>query len=104
MRRSYKDFLKFTAFVLLFIVVRLGFNFKENFTSESLVISSRNNKVLLIREGRTAKFWMKTKDKKTEDFLISPYITTNRISKYSVDILPPNTKSVSYNGKVLSLE
>lgn len=104
-KRNLKYFINFGFSVLLFLGIRLGFNFYQFRKDEILEIASFKNKIVLIKEK--SQVFVLTKDdadiSKTEKFLIDPYLASSRAAKYHLIKVPKDTTGFTYRGKFYKL-
>ncbi|MFW2136843.1 ComEC/Rec2 family competence protein [Chryseobacterium sp. TY4] len=104
-KQNLKYFINFGFSVLLFLGIRLGFNFYHFRKDEILEIASFKNKTILIKE----KSWVfvLTKDdadmSKSEKFIIGPYLASSRATKYQLIKVPKNNVGITYRGRFYKL-
>ncbi|WPO82337.1 ComEC/Rec2 family competence protein [Chryseobacterium sp. JJR-5R] len=91
--------------VLAFFILRTGFTLYENQKTEILVHEFSKNKILSVKKGDKACFWIteSTDRQKIVQFIINPYRASRRLRNVEVRYLPASAKGVVYNGKTYSL-
>lgn len=85
-----KALLRVLGFTLLFFMVRIFINFYQFKKAETLVVENFNQKTIIQKEGNEAIFWVdeKSNDEKLKRFIIEPYITSRRIERYEIKVIP----------------
>lgn len=94
-----KEAFRLIGTIVLFLTIRVSLNLKEDFINETAVFEAKKEKVLMIRHGRSAKFYVSKPNSNLEKFLIEPYASNSRISDYQINVIPEGTKAVVFNGK-----
>lgn len=91
--------------VLVFFIVRSGFNIVENQKEEVLVHHVGKGKVLSIKIGNKAFFWVSsTSDKrKVIQYIIDPYSSSRRLKSVELKDIDGLTKKIIYNGKTYDI-
>jgi hypothetical protein len=89
--------------IVLFFVIRVSLNLIEDFINETAVFQAKKEKVLMIRHGRSANFYVSKPDSNLGKFLIEPYVANSRISDYQINVIPKGTKAVVFNGRYYPL-
>jgi len=92
--------------VFAFFLLRSGFTFYENQKEEILVHEFSKNKVLSIKKGDKACFWIQDlSDKdKIEQFIINPYCASRRLNDVVIKTLPGSVRQVVYHGKIYQIK
>lgn len=91
--------------VLAFFILRIGFTLYENQKTEILVHEFSKNKILSVKKGDKACFWIteNTDRQKITQFIINPYRASRRLKNVEVRYLPASAKGIICNGKTYSL-
>lgn len=97
--RTKKIVFRLIAVIILFFTVRVSLNLKESFVDETKFFQVKKEKVLMIRKGRSAEFFVSKTNSNLEKFLIEPYVAKSRISDYQINVIPEGTKAIVFNGK-----
>lgn len=91
--------------VLAFFILRFSFNIYENRKTEILVHEFSGNKILSVKKGDNACFWITedTDRQKIIQFIINPYQASRRLENVEVRYLPASARAITYEGKTYSL-
>lgn len=91
--------------VLAFFILRFSFNIYENRKTEILVHEFSGNKILSVKKGNDACFWITedTDRQKIIQFIINPYQASRRLENVEVRYLPASARAITYEGKTYSL-
>lgn len=97
---------KFSFLMLLFFLVRIGFNLYEYNKSEVLVHQYFKEKILSVKEKDKVIFWLKenyNREKITKS-VIEPYLVSKRTKNFEIKGLPENTNQLVLKGKIYNLK
>ncbi|GEN76862.1 hypothetical protein CHA01nite_26020 [Chryseobacterium hagamense] len=88
--------------VILFLMVRIGFNLYMQQQEEILIHEFSGHKLLSVKQGNQACFWIAgdSDQKKIRQYVINPYCSSRRIVKVEIRRFPGNTRKAAYNGIV----
>ncbi|WP_390882514.1 ComEC/Rec2 family competence protein [Chryseobacterium paludis] len=102
---NFKNIMRFIILSLMFFIVRSGFNIKENQREEILVHQVGKDKVLSIKDGNRAYFWMaNTSDReKVIKYVINPYSSSRRLKNIELKSLEGITKKIIYKSKIYDI-
>lgn len=91
--------------VLAFFILRTGCTLYENQKTEILVHEFSKNKILSVKKGDKACFWIteSTDRQKIIQFVINPYRASRRLKNVEVRYLPASARAIMCNGKTYSL-
>ncbi len=105
-KHNFKNLAQFTLALLLFFIVRLSFSIYENEKVEILVYQYRKGKVLSVKKGNSVCFWIENLDdqKQIKQYLVNPYISSRRIKKNRIKILPASSEKAIFNNKIYDLK
>lgn len=103
---SFKNVFRLTVVVFIFFAVRTGFNIFENQKEEVLLHDFNKTKVLSVKKGNRACFWITgNSDKKNvSKFLATPYSSSRRVGNVEIKTFPQMTEKVVYNGRIYNLK
>lgn len=98
-----KALLRVLGFTLLFFMVRIFINFYQFKKAETLVVENFNQKTIIQKEGNEAIFWVdeKSNDEKLKRFIIEPYITSRRIERYEIKVIPKGFSEVKIGSEFI---
>lgn len=101
-----KNFLRFGCCLLVFCATRISFNMDQYHKEEMLVHSFYKEKIVSIKDKDQVVFWMKENknEDKIQHFVINPYLTSRRVSKYKINYMPQDSKAFVYNGSRYDLK
>ncbi|WP_449401384.1 ComEC/Rec2 family competence protein [Chryseobacterium wanjuense] len=105
LKYNFKNSSRLMMAVLTFFILRVGFNFYENQKTEILVYDFSKNKVLSIKEGNKACFWIKENSDKQKimQFIINPYCSSRRLDNVEMKVAPKSARQVVYGGKIYKI-
>jgi len=91
-----KNGLRVIYFVLIFAALRFSLNYKADHIEEVLVHQYYNQSILSVKNGKEITFIMKENLplEKIENYIINPYLTSRRSSKYQITLIPKEVDSV----------
>jgi competence protein ComEC len=106
LKHSFKNSARLGMAILGFFMIRLSFNFYENQKTEILLHDFSKSKILSIKKGNQACFWIKenSDQEKIVRFVINPYCSSRRLTGFEIKTFPDSTAKVVYNGKVYDLK
>nr|WP_228372506.1 ComEC/Rec2 family competence protein [Chryseobacterium daeguense] len=105
LKLSFRNIARSVMAVLCFLILRTGFDLFEEQKTEILVHDFNKDKVLSLKKGNKACFWIKEnsdKDKITR-FIINPYSSSRRISHIEIRVLPVSAHKVICNGRIYTI-
>ncbi|MDR6405825.1 MULTISPECIES: ComEC/Rec2 family competence protein [Chryseobacterium] len=91
--------------VFAFLLLRISFTFYENQKEEILVHEFSKNKILSIKKGDRACFWIHniSDREKIERFIINPYCASRRLNDIEIKFFPKSVRQVVYRGKIYQI-
>ncbi|PIF47624.1 competence protein ComEC [Chryseobacterium sp. 52] len=103
---NYKNLIRFSAVVLAFFIIRTGFNIFENQKEEIMLYDFNTTKVLSVKKGNKACFWIAESSDKSKiiRFIASPYCSSRRIRNIEIKTFPQAVQKGVYNGKIYDLK
>ncbi|KMQ59368.1 hypothetical protein ACM46_19845 [Chryseobacterium angstadtii] len=103
---SLKNSMKLAKIMVLFFIVRTGFSVFENQRQEILIHDFGVNKVLSVKVGNRAVFWVAENSdrKKLVSFVTAPYCSSRRVRKVEIKTFPNMVQKAIYNGKIYDLK
>ena len=98
-----KTMLRFLGIALLFFMVRIIVDFYQFKKTETLVVENFNQKTIIQKEGNRAIFWVDTKsnNEMLKRFIIEPYITSRRIERYEIKVIPKGFSEVKIGSEFI---
>ena len=105
-RHHLKSLIKVGFLVILFLMLRIGFNFYENSKSEILVHEFFKEKIISVKEKDKVVFFVKNSKnlEKQKKYIIEPYLVARRVNDFKIIFVPQNVKSLFINEKKYSVE
>ncbi len=102
---SWKNTFNFAFTFLLFIFVRIIFNFQQYQKSEVITHTYFKQNLLSIKKGDEVLFLLpeNSDTEKLEKYIINPYLTVRRTQKYKIKYFPKNTNLILINKKAYPL-
>ena len=101
-----KSLIKVGFLVILFLMLRIGFNYYENSQSEILVHEFFKEKIISVKEKDKVVFFMKNSKnlEKQKKYIIEPYLVARRVNNFKIIFVPQNVKFLVINEKKYSVE
>lgn len=105
-RHHLKSLIKVGFLVILFLMLRIGFNYWENSQSEILLHEFFKQKIISVKEKDKVVFFMKNSKnlEKQKKYIIEPYLVARRVNDFKIIFVPQNVKSLVINKKNYKLE
>ena len=105
-RHHLKSLIKVGFLVILFLMLRIGFNYYENSQSEILVHEFFKEKIISVKEKDKVVFFMKNSKnlEKQKKYIIEPYLVARRVNNFKIIFVPQNVKFLVINEKKYSVE
>ena len=105
-RHHLKSLIKVGFLVILFLMLRIGFNYYENSQSEILVHEFFKEKIISVKEKDKVVFFMKNSKnlEKQKKYIIEPYLVARRVNDFKIIFVPQNVKFLVINEKKYSVE
>ncbi len=93
---SVKNGLRVFYFALIFVVLRVSLNYKANQIKEILVHQYFQESIISVKNGKDIIFVMKENLplEKIENYIINPYLTSRRMCRYKISLIPKDVHSV----------
>lgn len=106
LKMNMKNSMGLMAVILIFFMVRTGFYFLENQKDEVLVHHFNKTKVLSVKHGSRACFWIREDGDKEKliTFIVSPYCSSRRIQSMEIKTFPRKVEKVVCNGQIYDLK
>ncbi|WDT69160.1 ComEC family competence protein [Cloacibacterium sp. TD35] len=101
-----KSLFKVGFLVILFLMIRIGFNIYEYSKSEVIVHEFFTHKIISVKEGDKIVFFLKDSKnfEKQKKYIIEPYLVAKRTNFVKIIIVPQNVKSLVINDRNYSVE
>ena len=101
-----KSLIKVGFLVILFLMLRIGFNYYENTQSEILVHEFFKEKIISVKEKDKVVFFVKNSKnlEKQKKYIIEPYLVARRVNDFKIIFVPQNVKFLVINEKNYSVE
>ena len=105
-RHHLKSLIKVGFLVILFLMLRIGFNYYENSQSEILVHEFFKEKIISVKEKDKVVFFVKNSKnlEKQKKYIIEPYLVARRVNDFKIVFVPQNVKFLVINEKNYSVE
>ena len=105
-RHHLKSLIKVGFLVILFLMLRIGFNYYENSQSEILVHEFFKEKIISVKEKDKVVFFVKNSKnlEKQKKYIIEPYLVARRVNNFKIIFVPQNVKFLVINEKKYSVE
>ena len=105
-RHHLKSLIKVGFLVILFLMLRIGFNYYENSKSEILVHEFFKEKIISVKEKDKVVFFVKNSKnlEKQKKYIIEPYLVARRVNDFKIIFVPHNVKFLVINEKNYSVE
>ena len=105
-RHHLKSIIKVGFLVIIFLMLRIGFNYYENSQSEILVHEFFKEKIISVKEKDKVVFFVKNSKnlEKQKKYIIEPYLVARRVNDFKIVFVPQNVKSLFINEKKYSVE
>lgn len=91
---------------LVFLIVRTGSNAFENRKEEILSHTLGRNKVISVKSGAKACFWISDRADyhKALQFIVKPYCSSRRIEGYEIKTLPSSAQKLVFRDRIYDLK
>ena len=105
-RHHLKSLIKVGFLVIIFLMLRIGFNYYENSQSEILVHEFFKEKIISVKEKDKVVFFVKNSKnlEKQKKYIIEPYLVARRVNDFKIVFVPQNVKFLVINEKNYSVE
>ncbi len=105
-RHHLKSLINVGFLVILFLMLRIGFNYYENSKSEILVHEFFKEKIISVKEKDKVVFFVKNSKnlEKQKKYIIEPYLVARRVNDFKIIFVPQNVKFLVINEKKYSVE
>ena len=105
-RHHLKSLIKVGFLVIIFLMLRIGFNYYENSQSEILVHEFFKEKIISVKEKDKVVFFVKNSKnlEKQRKYIIEPYLVARRVNDFKIIFVPHNVKFLVINEKNYSVE
>ena len=105
-RHHLKSIIKVGFLVIIFLMLRIGFNYYENSQSEILVHEFFKEKIISVKEKDKVVFFVKNSKnlEKQKKYIIEPYLVARRVNDFKIVFVPQNVKFLVINEKNYSVE
>ena len=105
-RHHLKSIIKVGFLVIIFLMLRIGFNYYENSQSEILVHEFFKEKIISVKEKDKVVFFVKNSKnlEKQKKYIIEPYLVARRVNDFKIIFVPQNVKFLVINEKNYSVE
>ncbi|MBK1898139.1 ComEC/Rec2 family competence protein [Chryseobacterium sp. YIM B02567] len=102
---NFENRMKLIILVLVFFITRYSFDIIENQRQEVLVHHIGKDKVLSVKNGSTAFFWItdNSNREKIIRYIVNPYSSSRRLKRIELKNLDKLTKKIIYNGKIYDI-
>ncbi|WP_370897663.1 ComEC/Rec2 family competence protein [Chryseobacterium gossypii] len=103
---NFKNAANLIMAILAFFIVRTGLNIAENRREEILVHDLYKDKLLSVKKGDKACFWIgkHTDKEKAIRYIVNPYKASRRLGEVEIKTFPGSVQKVVYNGKIYDLK
>lgn len=103
---SFRNLMRLTMAAIVFLMIRTGSTAFENQKEEILVHSFGKSKVFSVKQGSNACFWVSGKESKTKilKYVVSPYCSVRRVSRFKIKTFSPSTREVVFKGQIYDLK
>lgn len=103
---DFKNSIRLLTMILVFLMIRTGSDIFENQKEEMLLHDFNKAKVLSVKKGDRACFWMdkNADEKKMIKLIASPYCASRRIRNMEIKTFPHTVQKVVYNGQMYDLK
>lgn len=92
--------------VLVFLMIRFGYNIFENQKEEVLSFSFNKRRVISVKDGDRVCFWVQEREdiEKVLQFVVDPYCASRRIEHFEIKQIPYSTKKIVFRGKSYAIK
>jgi competence protein ComEC len=103
---NFKNSMRLTMAVIVFLMIRVGSNISENQKEEVLVHTFSKSKIFSIKKGNNACFWISSMENKTKvlQYIVGPYCASRRVGYFEIKTFLPSTQQVVFRDKVYNLK
>ncbi|WP_343609631.1 ComEC/Rec2 family competence protein [Chryseobacterium oranimense] len=103
---NFRNLVRAVAAVLVFSLLRTGFDIFANHKEEIMLHDFNKTKVLSVKDGNRVCFWVSenSNEKKISRFIADPYCSSRRIKNIKIKTFPKSAEKVVYNGRIYDLK
>ncbi|EJL68112.1 ComEC/Rec2 family competence protein [Chryseobacterium populi] len=101
-----KNSIRLILGLLVFSILRTGFDFIETREMEFLVHNFNRHKIFSVKKGVNACFWIEHSSDKEKiiRYIVNPYHSSRRLHHTEIKIFPASAQKVVYNGKIYNIK
>lgn len=105
LRFNFKNSMRLIIGILVFFIIQSSFNLIEYQKEEILIHDFYKDKVLSVKKGDKACFWIKENSDKNKitQFIINPYNASRRLHQTEIKTFPESARRVVCNGKIYNI-
>jgi len=103
---DFRNSVRLAMAFLVFLIVRTGSNAFENRKEEILSHTLGRNKVISVKSGAKACFWISDRADyhKALQFIVKPYCSSRRIQGYEIKTLPSSAQKLVFRDRIYDLK
>ncbi len=106
LRVDFRNTVRLVMAVVLFLMIRTGYNAFENQKEEILFHALGKNKALSIKNGAKVCFWITDRADydKALQFIVKPYCSSRRVTVFEIKTFPPSVHKVVFRNRVYAVK
>ncbi|WP_233112314.1 ComEC/Rec2 family competence protein [Chryseobacterium gwangjuense] len=92
--------------MLVFLIIRTGFNLYQDNKEEVLIHNFYKHKVLSVKKGDRVSFWIDEKSDKQKiiRFIVNPYCSSRRLHFVTIKTLPSTVQKMVYDNRIYMIK
>lgn len=105
-KTNFKNSARLMMAVLVFLMIRTGFDIFENKKEEILFYTFGKTKIFSVKRGDKVCFWISDMgdQEKIQRFIINPYCYSRRLGDFQIKTFPQTVQKVVFMNKVYDIE
>lgn len=103
---NFKNSVRLAMAVIMFLMIRTGYNTFENQKEETVLYTFNNNRIFSIKEGNKACFWVSdiADQEKILRFIVRPYCSSRRIDHFEIRAFPKSIQKIVFRDKTYEIK
>lgn len=103
---NFKNSMRLTMAIIVFLIVRTGSNVFENEKEEVLIYSLGKSKIFSIKSGEKICFWVSDMEDKVKvlPYIINPYCSSRRVDYFEIKSFSSSSQKVVFRDRIYDLK
>ena len=103
---DFRNSMRFVMTVLLFLMVRTGYNTFENQKEEIILYDMGRKKIFSVKNGNKTCFWISdmADHDRVLQFIVKPYCSARRVAFFEIKTFPPSAQKAVFRGQIFDIK